>query len=86
MDNLIRALLSLWKLGELFGQDRNAHIARLHALHDAQLQHLHDFFYRRAELQRLDMTRVPGAYMCVYDTSKAILSSSINLGVISPLP
>ena len=37
---------------QLLGQNRHTEIARLDALHNAQLQHLHYLFNRRTELER----------------------------------
>ena len=36
---------------QLLGEDRHAEIARLHALDDAELQHLHDLFHRRPRFE-----------------------------------
>jgi len=36
---------------QFLGEDRYAEIARLRALHDAELQHLHDLFHRRPCLE-----------------------------------
>ena len=45
-------LFRVRNLRKLLGEYRDTHIARLDALHDAQLQHFHNLFHRRTKLER----------------------------------
>jgi hypothetical protein len=72
---------------QLLCKDRYVEVARLHALRYAKLQHFHDFLHRCTAFNALTICRgVPGAYMCVYEASKAMLSSSTSFGGSTPLP
>ena len=71
---------------QLLGENRHAEIAGLHALDDAELQHLHDLLHRRTDLQcGLDVAaRARGVHMRV-GRVQGDAEQLDSFGVITPL-